>query len=323
MSVHLLHIESISGDVFVAAVAMICLLGVAVQQIALEIFIKAEQKKFRRQRLNYENIRQMTTQASIRYALLQKMSRAAESRPIQLYANTLRRIFPDTVDQVVRWLQSSENGSRYSPKQLRGFYGLFVLVITAFCAVLGAPVSVTGTFAGSVLGFLAGLLSPNILAKKARRRMRAECTFELPEAIEMINLSIEAGMSFDQAVNAYAGEFNGQIATRLAQAVQMWSIGEFSRVQALEAVAHSLKVDGFTRFVAAVRQSLELGSMLRVVLDEQAHQAREEKRIQLEKTISKAPVKMLIPMAVCILPAMLMLVLGPIILQVALGMGGV
>ena len=86
-----------------------------------------------------------------------------------------------------------------------------------------------------------------------------------------------------------------------------------SKRDALLELSARLRVSALTRFVSSVVQALECGSPLVVILANQAQCIRDEQRSQLEEEIEKVPVKMLIPMGVFVVPAMLIAILGPLI----------
>ena len=94
-------------------------------------------------------------------------------------------------------------------------------------------------------------------------------------------------------------------------------MGVKSREEALEDMARELGVDALARFSTVVAESLAFGSPLASALEAQARAIRDEQRAQVEEEIEKAPVKMLIPLGVLVVPAMLLAILGPLLASVA------
>lgn len=173
-----------------------------------------------------------------------------------------------------------------------------------------------------LLGFVLGVRLPSFTLARAAEDRRRDCIRALPEMIDMISLASRAGMSFDAGLSAYVERFESPLAREFKVAYERWSVGAMTRDDALDQLAATLEVDVVTRFVAAVQQALRLGSPLARVLEEQAEDARKSQKMALEELIAKAPVKIFLPMGLLILPAMLILMLGPVMLEVASGLKG-
>ena len=94
-----------------------------------------------------------------------------------------------------------------------------------------------------------------------------------------------------------------------------WETGLVDRAEALKLLADGFDLPILHQFVGNVLRSLKCGSPVTQTLDELATQARGEYRSRMEEAVAKAPVKMLVPTAGLILPAMLILVMGPVLLE--------
>jgi tight adherence protein C len=128
-------------------------------------------------------------------------------------------------------------------------------------------------------------------------------------------MGMRAGLGFDQAFELYAMRFRGKLAQLCQAELQVWKRGLVSRDDGLESLAKQVSTQSFTRFVRIARRGLRYGSSISHLLVELAADTRREYRSEREEEVAKAPVKMLIPTGVLILPAMLLLVLGPILLD--------
>jgi tight adherence protein C len=117
----------------------------------------------------------------------------------------------------------------------------------------------------------------------------------------------------------YTERFEGPLSDEFGDALRQWRFGAMGRDEAIEALGSRLQVEAVARFCASVTQALRLGSPLAKVLREQGAEARTAQRLSIEEQIAKAPVKMLAPMGGLILPAMLVLLLGPIGLRFLTG----
>jgi len=138
---------------------------------------------------------------------------------------------------------------------------------------------------------------------------------ELPLLLELTALGMRAGLGFDQAFELYARRFPGPLADICQQKLNLWEKGLISREEGLRALAEVVGTPGFTRFTTITLRGLHYGASINQLLLELAQEQRRNYRAEREEEVSKAPVKMLIPTGVLILPAMLLLVLGPIMLQ--------
>lgn len=151
------------------------------------------------------------------------------------------------------------------------------------------------------------------LDKAAHIRMQQACLMKAPELFDMLTLGLSAGMSFDGALDIYLDHANNELSRLLKRKKMSWSLGVVSRLSALTELAHELDLSVMRRFSEAVSESLTFGLPLSQTLIRHAHDIRNEQRIQLEQSIEKLPVKMLLPTGVLVVPAMLLAIMGPLL----------
>lgn len=185
------------------------------------------------------------------------------------------------------------------------------LSMSAAAAIVPLPVAL-------LVGVLAAALPGRVLVHLVRERQDAAIG-ALPLLADTVAMASAAGLSFDAASALYCERYDGPLAEELDRARHMQRAGLCSREDALEDIARRLSCEPVTAFVSVVSQSLRLGAPLAAVLAAQADEARSAHRSRLEERIAKAPVKMLLPMGAFILPAMLLLVLGPVVAGMAGG----
>ena len=187
-----------------------------------------------------------------------------------------------------------------------------------------------GAFAGAVLSpelAVAFGVSAAALGRTAPRRALAAATREraacaerrMSEMLEVVALGLRSGLSFDLSFALYGSHFDNAFARSCDRAYRRWSLGLSTREEALRDLADSYDCDQLSRVVDGVLRSLRLGTALTGTLEEAAEQARARYRAVLEERVAKAPVKMMLPTGTLILPAMLLLVMGPILLELAGG----
>lgn len=117
----------------------------------------------------------------------------------------------------------------------------------------------------------------------------------------------------------YGAHFDNDFALACARAHRRWSLGVMTREEALAGLAGSYDCPQLARILDSVGRSLKLGTSFTEMLEEAAAQSRASYRAALEERVAKAPVKMMLPTGTLILPAMLLLVLGPILLELGGG----
>lgn len=156
----------------------------------------------------------------------------------------------------------------------------------------------------------AGILLPGFLLSKAASRRADQIDTELPHFVDQLALVIEAGMSFDSAVTYLAEVNEGPLADEMKRVLTELRVGE-SRKTAIRNFAERVGSDEAMAFANAVLASDQLGSPLSGILRAQASDLRHRRQMYAEERAQKAPVKMLLPMAVFILPVMFVLILAP------------
>lgn len=155
--------------------------------------------------------------------------------------------------------------------------------------------------------------------RREGRRAKVERALEVerhvPEMVEAIALGMRAGLSFESAFRLYCFRFDDVLALKCREACRGWESGLVLRDEALRAMARDCGVPVLDRFVGNVTRCLRFGSPMGRMLDVLAAEARSCYRAKMEERVAKAPVKMLMPTAALILPAMLILVMAPVLLE--------
>ncbi|MDR1358650.1 MAG: type II secretion system F family protein [Coriobacteriales bacterium] len=156
-----------------------------------------------------------------------------------------------------------------------------------------------------------------ILVQKQKAQQTARRTeAELPRMLDILAMGMHAGLSFDAAFGLYVLRFDTELAQLCRERFEIWERGLISRSEGLEQLAARLDIPVFDQFCRTASRSLRHGIPMGPLIREYAEQARKEYRNKQKELVLKAPVKMLLPTGTLILPAMLLLVIGPIILDV-------
>ena len=194
--------------------------------------------------------------------------------------------------------------------------------------LLGAAAGlVTGSLVtielGCVLGCVGGLAGWKALpwAFDQRGRQRAQAMERnLSEMLDVMALGLRSGMSFERSLDLYTDYFRTPLADAFRSAHRQWACGLAARADALREVAASYASPLLERVVENIVRSLRFGSTLADNLEDAAREARADYKARRQEEVAKAPVKMMLPTGALILPAMLMLVLGPVLLELAGGL---
>jgi tight adherence protein C len=211
------------------------------------------------------------------------------------------------------------------PGGLRGadWMGVKILSLIAF-AILGFLIGlvIAGTpvvaFLFAVGGAGLGFLAPEFwLGRRIRGRSMA-MTLQLPDALDLLTISVEAGLGFDAALAKVVEKMEGPLVDEFRQALAEVRMGR-ARRDALRDVANRADSQPVSNFIGAIVQAEQLGVPIAKVLQIQSNQLRIERRQRAEEAAAKAPVKMLFPMVGCIFPTIFIVILGPAIVTV---MGG-
>jgi tight adherence protein C len=235
-------------------------------------------------------------------------SSVIRTRVAPFLASIHRRLWPKQTDDGIATELARAGASRRFTAEL--FMALRVGLAT-FGFLLGFLIGHgVGRFLIGVAFAAAGILLPGFLLSKAAARRAEKIDRELPHFVDQLALIIEAGMGFDAAVSYLAEVSEGPLGEEMRRVLTELRVGE-SRKTAIRNFAVRVGSDDTMAFANAVLASDQLGSPLGGILRAQASDLRHRRQMHAEERAQKAPVKMLLPMAIFILPVMFVLILGP------------
>lgn len=172
----------------------------------------------------------------------------------------------------------------------------------------------TGGYFNAILAGLAGFFLPDLLLTNTIQKRGEEIESALPDAVEMLTMCVEAGLTFQQALGKVAENQKSVISTEFARVMSEIQIGE-ARSDSLDGMADRLNHPDVKKFVSAMHQVDRLGIPISTVLKEQVKELRGKSKDRAREKAQKVPVKILGPVMVCFLPSVLIIVIGPVILQ--------
>ena len=171
-----------------------------------------------------------------------------------------------------------------------------------------------------VIGVIGGFVVPEMLISNRADARRKLVQAALPDAIDQLAVTVRAGLSVDAALMRVSITLRGPLAEELTRVVQDVQLG-MARTDALRAMAERMDIPELNYFVRALIQADTLGIPVANTLTNQAEEMRLKRRQRAEEAAMKLPVKILAPMVVCILPALLIVVMGPAVIQLMRNLG--
>jgi tight adherence protein C len=172
------------------------------------------------------------------------------------------------------------------------------------------------TLAGCGLVFYVGWFGPPSLLSARASRRRENIQRELPDTMDLLTISVEAGLGFDAAVGQCITNIKGTLADELSRVMQEMQLG-VARSQAFRNLDTRTDVDELKSFVLAMIQADQFGISVSRVLRAQAAQLRVRRRQRAEEKAMKLPVKMIFPLILCVMPSLFVVVIGPGVVRIA------
>jgi tight adherence protein C len=234
-------------------------------------------------------------------------------------ARGVLRLTPrSTIDSINARLLAAGLGREVSPTAYLAAKG--ILAVGGFMAGAALTSAVGKSVGGSLLltmtcafmGFFLPDLWVTMKARSRRERIRAE----LPDALDLLAVSVEAGLGFDGAIAKLTEHMEGPLAEEFSLTLGEMRIGE-SRQEALKKMSERVDTPEVAAFSRAIIQADQLGISLGRILRVQAADTRNRRQAAAEERAMKAPIKMLFPTVVFIFPAMFLVILGPAFLNLS------
>lgn len=173
-----------------------------------------------------------------------------------------------------------------------------------------AGVELLPTVALSVLGVAAGWYLPSLYLYQVSFDRSERIRRELPDALDLMTISVEAGLAFDAAMSQVARRTSGPLAKEFFRVLQEMQIGT-GRLEAMRSLRARTDVSELRSFLSAMVQADEFGIPVASVLRVQAGEMRVKRTQHAEELAQKVPVKILFPLILCIMPCLFIVVMGP------------
>lgn len=159
-----------------------------------------------------------------------------------------------------------------------------------------------------------GILMPILILNKKTSDRQKKIRNSLPDVLDLLTVSVEAGLGFDGALAKVIDKMPGPLADEFDNVLQEMKVGKQKR-EALKDMADKICIDDLTSFIGSVIQADQLGVSIGNVLRIQSEQMRQKRRQRAQEKAMKAPIKMLIPMVLFIFPTIFSVLMGPVVIR--------
>lgn len=239
--------------------------------------------------------------------------------PLQARALAIGRRFTgaDTAERIRRRLELAGNPAGWTvDKVVSGKVIGAVAGLTGSLVLLTAMGTSLPVRLGLVVGAtMVGFFAPNLFLYQRAYDREQRMSRELPDAIDLLTISVESGLGFDAALQQVARNTEGPLAEEFARVLREMQIGS-GRSEALRALADRSAMPDLRSFVSAMVQADAFGIPIGQVLRVQTSEMRVKRRQRAEEAAQKVPVKITVPLIFCILPCLFIAVLGPAALSI-------
>ncbi|MCS6881319.1 MAG: type II secretion system F family protein [Oscillochloridaceae bacterium] len=227
-----------------------------------------------------------------------------------------------SAERLRRNLQMAGNPGGITPAMFVGLRVVLALVLGVIISLLTfRTMALLQALMYSAIGFALGYMLPVIwLGRRITARKKA-ITRALPDALDLLCISVEAGLAFDLALQRVADKWDDELSREFKRVLKDIQLGR-TRREALKDLADRTGVDDVQTFTAAVIQADQLGVSMAKILRIQSDQMRVRRRQRAEELAQQAPIKMLFPMVFLIFPALFVVILGPAVPRIISSFSG-
>lgn len=188
---------------------------------------------------------------------------------------------------------------------LAGLAGTVTLILGIGLGVAPTRAAILAAVSATVVVF-----APRYLAMRRKTERLRAIDRDFPETLDLLCICVEAGLGLQAGLNQVAENTDGLLAQEWRRVLNDVRLGA-SLSRSLTSLAERCPTPAVRHFVAAVNQASELGLSMVPVLRAQAAHARESRRLSISEQAHKIPIKVLFPLILCLLPALMIVVVGP------------
>jgi tight adherence protein C len=298
----------------VIAGAFIVLFGILVLFLSLR-WLGGDELSSRIQTYVVEEERQMERWSPIVNVRTRELSGSMLTRILNPWFKRIAGLFgrltpASNLEEINHKLYIAGNPMGMGASEFYGLRLLFTLLGMALAYLIISRGLAPLNILGSIMAVVLGLLLPTAWLQSMVRRRQNVIRKGLPDALDMLSVCADAGLGFDQSLQRVSEHWRTPVAIEFGRVVSEMEMG-LSRREALRNLADRLEVTELSSFVAVLLQSDQLGMSIADTLHSQAEQMRVERRFRAQEQARTIPIKMLIPLAFFIFPAIMAVLLGP------------
>ena len=192
---------------------------------------------------------------------------------------------------------------------VKGFASIVVGVLVSGLvnAITGDPLQ---TLIGLIVGIILGFLLPDFYLTSRASGRANNIIEQLPDALDLLTISVEAGLGFDAALVKVTEKMKGALTEEFKRASGEQRVGK-SRQESLRGIAERVDVKELKNFISAIIQADQLGVSMSKVLRIQSEQLRQDRRQRAEEKAARAPILIMLPTVGCIFPSLFIVILAP------------
>lgn len=218
------------------------------------------------------------------------------------------------VDRRKLLLAKAGISGRFSVEQVLGAKLLLPILVTVALGMQLFDTSEPRLMLMAVSCVVVAFFVPDLLIRAKADRRADAITQALPDVLDQITISVEAGLGFEAALSRIGASRDHPLSEELLRMLQDMRLGS-TRSDALRALAERSQVDDMKSVVVTLRQADSLGAPMSATLRNVAAEVREKRRFRAETKAQRLPTLMMFPLALCILPALFIIILGPAFLS--------
>lgn len=203
---------------------------------------------------------------------------------------------------------------------LCGFMAASLPICIIFITTM-AGLSLNKVIGPAMIAFAVGLLLPLLLLNQKITARKLSMQKDLPDVLDLLTVSVEAGLGFDGALAKLTEKMKGALVDEFSRVLQEIRVG-VTRREALLAMGVRCNVEDLSMFTTSLVQADQLGVSIGNVLRVQSAGMREKRKQRAEERAMKAPIKMMLPLVMFIFPTIFIVLLGPAMIQVVTTFAG-
>ncbi|GAW92842.1 type II secretion system F family protein [Calderihabitans maritimus] len=237
---------------------------------------------------------------------------------IRKFADFLAEVIPGQKKEMLQLLLNQAgnpwglNADEFTA--LRYLLALLIAILVMILALVFQD-NIGSAIVYALFGFWTGRWVPDYYLKKKIRKRQEEISRSLPDVLDLLTVSIEAGLGFDGALSRVVEKYKGSLAEEFERVLKEFQIGK-PRRECLRDFALRIGLEEVSTFVGAIIQAEQMGVSMSKVIRSQASQIRARRKQKIETQAMQAPIKMLLPLVLFIFPTLFIVLLGPAMLQI-------